>query len=128
MDKQNDKTLNDLQTQSASLRDSFAVEKDKNDIHLDALHITDQEQDAPSSKLDFSASSDKKPQEDKQLHYRRWFLRLVHVTWVALVLAAIVFFVYQYQYNLAFPSSHYMHAFMYDIHPRYKTILSYINL
>lgn len=72
-------TIGELEKQ-ASLRDTFAQDEKQPDIHVDALHIQADETPELDPTIDFSTSDSIHYQEDKQLHYWRWFLRLVTVT------------------------------------------------
>lgn len=72
-------TIGELEKQ-ASLRDAFAQDAKQPDIHVDALHIQPDQTPEMDSTIDFSSSDGLHYQEDPELHYWRWFLRLVTVT------------------------------------------------
>lgn len=121
-------TIGDLENQ-ASLRATFAQDTKQEDIHVDALHIQADETPELDPTIDFSTSDSIRYQEDKQLHYWRWFLRLVTVTWVSVVLWIVAFFVYQYTYQISQPSiqSPAIKSTVDALHGWYKNILGYLG-
>lgn len=121
-------TIGELEKQ-ASLRDAFAQDAKQPDIHVDALHIQPDQTPEMDSTIDFSSSDGLHYQEDPELHYWRWFLRLVTVTWVSLALWVIAFFVYQYTYYISQPTiqSPVIKSTIDTIHGWYKTILGYLG-
>ena len=123
------KTLADLENNVPSLRDSFAVDSQAADIHLDALHITNAESEKADIQLDFSDRGSVTIKEDQQLNYWRWFLRLVTVTRVGAVSALIVFVIYQYSYQFMLPSaqSPRIQSVIDVVHNSYKTFLGYLG-
>jgi len=123
------KTLTDLAGQSPSLRDTFAWDVDASAIQVDALHISNSEPTAPDAQLDFSDTQTPVHKENSQLHYRRWFIRLVTTTWIAGILALIAFGVYQYHYQLGVTdtASTPLQSYMHMVHRGYKTVLGYLG-
>jgi len=87
MDKPKNKqlTIGELEKQ-ASLRDTFAQDTTQEDMHVDELHIQADETPELDPTIDFSTSDNLEYKEDAELHYWRWFLRLVTVTWVSVAL------------------------------------------
>lgn len=96
-------TIAELEKQ-ASLRDTFAQDTKQDDVHVDALHIQADERPELDPTIDFSTSDNLHYKEDPELHYWRWFLRLVTVTWVSVLFGVIAFFVYQYTYQISQPT------------------------
>ncbi len=96
-------TIAELEKQ-ASLRDTFAQDIKQEDVHVDALHIQADKTPELDPTIDFSTSDNLHYKEDVELHYWRWFLRLVTVTWVSVLFGAIAFFVYQYTYQISQPT------------------------
>lgn len=119
-------TIAELEKQ-ASLRDTFAQDTKQEDVHVNALHIQADETPELDPTIDFSTSDNLHYKEDWELHYWRWFLRLVTVTWVSVLLGTIAFFVYQYTYQISQPTiqSTAIKSTVDTIHEWYKTILGY---
>jgi len=128
MDKPKNKqlTIGELEKQ-ASLRDTFAQDTTQEDMHVDELHIQADETPELDPTIDFSTSDNLEYKEDAELHYWRWFLRLVTVTWVSVALWVLAFFVYQYTYQISQPTiqSTAVKSTIDTIHGWYKTILGY---
>lgn len=121
-------TIAELEKQ-ASLRDTFAQDTKQDDVHVDALHIQADERPELDPTIDFSTSDNLHYKEDPELHYWRWFLRLVTVTWVSVLFGVIAFFVYQYTYQISQPTiqSTTIRSSIDMIHEWYKTILGYVG-
>src|SRR5690606_18184116 len=96
-------TIAELEKQ-ATLRDAFTQDEKQEDVHVDALHIQADETPELDPTIDFSTIDNLHYKEDAELHYWRWFLRLVTVTWVSVLFGAIAFFVYQYTYQISQPT------------------------
>lgn len=119
-------TISELENQ-VLLRDTFAQDEKQTDVQLDSLHIQADERPELDPTIDFSTSDNLHYKEDTELHYWRWFLRLVTVTWVSVLFGVIAFFVYQYTYQISQPSiqSAAIKSTVDTIHASYKTILGY---
>jgi len=121
-------TIAELEKQ-ASLRDTFAQDEKQEDVHLEALHIQADATPEVDPTIDFSPGDTLHYKEDAELHYWRWFLRLVTVTWVSVLFGIIAFFVYQYTYQISQPTiqSTAIKSTVDTIHQGYKTILGYVG-
>lgn len=82
----------------AWLHDVFAASEKQNDVNVGELHIPEKIQKEQETKVDFSSRWSAIIKEDVQLHYWRWFLKLVTTTWIAVLGWIIVFLLYQYMY------------------------------
>jgi hypothetical protein len=131
MDNNNQvKTLKDLENDNTDASKNFSDNQKTSDIQLDALHIDKTPIVTVSEKVDFSGHEQIKISEDKQLHYWRWFLRLVNITWVSIIGALLTFLLYQYTYQSLFPvpSSDYRQIIVDTIHTSSKNILTSLGL
>lgn len=121
-------TIGELENQ-ASLRDTFTQDTKQDDVHVDALHIQADEKPESYHTMDFATNDTIHYKEDPELHYWRWFLRLVTITWVSAILGVIAFFVYQYTYQISQPTiqSNAIQSTVDVVHERSKTIIGYVG-
>ena len=122
------KTIADLEKEN-TLREAFSDEPKKDDVHMANLHITQEDSSDSEPQVDFSDTTGEKVHEDPELHYWRWFLRLVTITRVSVLIGILAFIIYQYSYQSSIPqdNNNKIQSYVDNLHRGYKTFIGYFG-
>ncbi len=122
------KTIADLEKEN-TLHEAFSEDQKTDGVKIDSLHITQEEKSENDTQVDFSDTSTEKVKEDPELHYWRWFLRLVTVTRVSILIGILAFIIYQYSYQSSIPQddNNKIQAYVDSLHNWYKTFIGYFG-